>query len=226
MRRSTSASRAVWVLLALVTAAPVTHGASPPAKYRRKRPQSALDLIGADAQSAPTTGPTSRATASRPTSADSPFGKPKTRPEYALPGVVIFSNGRKVPGYIWTPSGKEWRAYERASKQFRDIPFDVVKRIDGIVEWERMEADWRWKDGGMDVKVFTGQNGFSELATEDEHHRVVRRLPGSGVTFGGVADDPKGRLLGDHLDLLDLCGIGRDVRVLEQKIDQTLKRTR
>ncbi len=143
-----------WAVLALVTFAAV---AAPPAKYRRKKPKSAIELLGQDAKPAPTTAPSTQPTTAGGAGQASPFGKRRSRPEYALPGVVIYSNGRKVPGYIWTPSGKEWRVYERASKQFRDIPFDVVKSIDGIVEWERMEDDWRWKEGGMDVKVYTGK---------------------------------------------------------------------
>lgn len=132
----------------------LTAAAAPPAKYRRKRPKSAMELLSQDAKPAPATAPATQAAGGKTAN---PFGRATSRPEYALPGVVVYSNGRKVPGYIWTPSGKEWRVYERASKQFRDVPFDVVKRIEGVVEWERMEDDWRWKEGGMDVKVFTGK---------------------------------------------------------------------
>jgi hypothetical protein len=143
-------------LVLIAVAAPLLR-AEPPRQYRRPSPKSATDLLTETATPAPTSAPTSRRTAAAGSPPASPFGKPKSRPEAALPGVVIYSDGRKLPGYIWTPSGKEWRVYESASKQFRDIPFDVVKRIDGIVEWERMEDDWRWREGGMDVKVLTGK---------------------------------------------------------------------
>jgi len=119
-----------------------------PVEYRRPKPKSPAELLAEDAR------PTTASAATQPP--DNPFGKPRSRPDHALPGVVVFSNGRKLPGYIWTAAGKEWRLYERASRQFRDIPFDVVKVIDGLVEWERMEDDWRWKEGGSDVKVLTG----------------------------------------------------------------------
>ncbi|MBN1343064.1 MAG: hypothetical protein JXQ73_10315 [Phycisphaerae bacterium] len=143
----------IWTVGALSGLLVAAAFAAPPAKYQRAKPKSALDLLTQDARPAPATTPATQPTGD----ADSPFGKTKSRPPHALPGVVIYSNGTKVPGYIWTPSGKEWRIYERAGKQFRDVPFDVVKRIDGIVEWQRMEDDWRWKEGGMDVKVFTGK---------------------------------------------------------------------
>lgn len=131
-----------------------------PAKYRRKKPKSALELLSQGAQAAPTMSAPTTSASTRPAKGGAgakPFGKARHHPVHALPGVVVYSNGGKVPGYIWTPSGKEWRVYERASKQFRDIPFDVIKQIEGHVEWERMEDDWRWKEGGMDVKVFTGK---------------------------------------------------------------------
>ncbi len=142
---------------AVLTVAVSAASAAPPAKYRRKKPKSAIELLSQDAKPAPASAPSTQAAGAKRPPGASPFGKTPSRPQHALPGVVIYSNGRKIPGYIWTPSGKEWRVYERASKQFRDIPFDVIKRIDGIVDWERMDDDWRWKEGGMDVKVFTGK---------------------------------------------------------------------
>jgi hypothetical protein len=137
-----------WYLIAALIAAPCH--AEPPPEFRRKKPKSATELLREGAE-APTT-----TTAPSTQVSDTPFGERRSRPDYALPGVVILSDGRKLPGYIWTPAGKEWRVYERASRQYRDIPFDVIRQIDAIVEWERMEDDWRWKEGGSDVKVLTG----------------------------------------------------------------------
>lgn len=136
--------------LVLIGITAVGAGAAEPTRpYIRKKPKSPAELVAEDATTAPTHPATTQA-------AVNPFATSQSRPEYAVPGVVRLSNGLEVPGYIWTPSGKEWRVYERASKQYRDIPFDAVKSIEGVVEWERMEDDWRWKEGGSDVKVLTG----------------------------------------------------------------------
>ncbi len=151
-------TRLVWTLCTAYTLSSLAAAvAAPPAKYRRKKPKSAMELLSQDAEPVPASAPAAQRAGDDPTPQTRPFGRQQSRPAYALPGVVVYSDGRKVPGYIWTPSGKEWRVYERASKQFRDIPFDVIKRIDGLVEWERMEDDWRWREGGMDVKVYTGK---------------------------------------------------------------------
>ncbi len=150
-------------ILALVLAgSPVL--AEAPERYRRAKARSAMEVLGQEAASLPTSRSTSRPTTQRG-DASNPFGKTPTRPDYALPGVVIYSNGTKLPGYLWTPSGKAFRVYELTSKQFRDIPFDVVKRIDGLVAWARMEDDWRWKEGGSDVKVYTGKKYPNRMTT-------------------------------------------------------------
>ncbi len=153
-------SRAWWFLTAVVLFGPRAT-AAPPERYRRERAKTPLELLRQDAKPAPTSAPVSRPSGRRP----APFGRGKHRPPYALAGVVEYSNGRMLPGHIWTPSGKAWRIYELASKQFRDIPLDVVKRIDAVVEWERMEDDWRWKEGGMDVKIYTGKQYPNRMTT-------------------------------------------------------------
>jgi hypothetical protein len=187
----------------IVSLGAVTSSAEPPPEFRRKKPKSPTELLSEGAEK-PTTS-----TAPSTQAGDTPFGQRQSRPDYALPGVVIFSDGRRLPGYIWTPAGKEWRVYERASKQYRDIPFDVIKQIEAIVEWERMEDDWRWKEGGSDVKVLTA-------------HKYPNRKTHFSFT---LVDDRK--VIGDIAQMFYVELAGRATQVTlhkrhEGKIGQTL----
>ncbi len=141
--------RAPLPLSILIGLAGLAWAEDPASPYQRKKPKTALEMVGQGAE-VPSGTPASQPTATNP------FGRVPSQPDHALPAVILYSNGGKLPGYLWTPAGKEWRVYERSSKQYRDIPLDAVKTIEAHVEWERMEDDWRWKEGGSDVKVLTG----------------------------------------------------------------------
>jgi len=100
------------------------------------------------------TQPTTRSTQPPPAS---PFGPSPVVRTDALPGVLYLSDGRIFPGHIYTTRDRPLRLYDRNTRLYRDIPLDVIESIEAHVEWERMEDDWRWKEQGSDVKVFTGR---------------------------------------------------------------------
>ena len=91
--------------------------------------------------------------------ATSPFHKPKQaflRAD-ALPGVIELSNGKQLPGGVYTTREKPWVVWNEATKSWRRIPFITLLSISAVVEQERLELRWRWKGMGEPEKVFTGK---------------------------------------------------------------------
>jgi len=75
----------------------------------------------------------------------------------ALPGVIIFSDGKILPGYIYTTRDKGWIVYVESEKRWRHIPPILVLSISAVVIEEEMEKEWRWKEMGRNEKIFTGR---------------------------------------------------------------------
>jgi hypothetical protein len=88
-----------------------------------------------------------------------PFEKPKAAffRSDAFPGVIELSNGKQLPGGVYTTREKPWIVWSEATKSWRRIPFVTLLSITAVVEDERMELRWRWKGMGEPEKVFTGQ---------------------------------------------------------------------
>jgi len=88
-----------------------------------------------------------------------PFGPspPKSSRPDALPGVVQLSNGKVLPGWLYTTREKPWLVYVEAEKRWRQIPFLTVLSIEAVVVEEKMELYWRWKATGEPERVYTGQ---------------------------------------------------------------------
>jgi hypothetical protein len=74
-----------------------------------------------------------------------------------MPGYIELSDGRLLPGRIYTTRDKPWSVYDAKTKTFRRIPPVVVRRIEAEMIWERDTPQWRWKEGGSDEKVYTGR---------------------------------------------------------------------
>jgi hypothetical protein len=75
----------------------------------------------------------------------------------ALPGVIELSNGKCLPGGVYTTREKPWIVWSEDTKSWRRIPFLTLLSIAAVVEEERMELEWRWKGMGEPEKVFTGK---------------------------------------------------------------------
>ena len=82
----------------------------------------------------------------------------------ALPGVVVLSDGKVIPGYVFTTRDKNWEVWSAAEKRWRHIPPIVVLSIRAVLVEEKLDNEWRWKEMGSDEKIFTGRK------------RPVRRL--------------------------------------------------
>ncbi len=136
-------------------------GAAPPGgaegpkapKTDKKQPTSNLDYWLEQAK------PAQAASAPAEAEAANPFQKPKA-PFFrrdALPGVIELSNGKQLPGGVYTTREKPWIVWSQATKSWRRISFVTLLSITAVVEEERVELRWRWKGMGEPEKVFTGK---------------------------------------------------------------------
>jgi len=75
----------------------------------------------------------------------------------AYPGVIELSNGKQLPGGVYTTREKPWIVWDEPTKSWRRIPFINCLSISAVVETERLELRWRWKGMGEPEKVFTGK---------------------------------------------------------------------
>lgn len=87
-----------------------------------------------------------------------PFKKKNTfRREDALPGVVEMSDGRQIPGGVYTTREKDWEVHVEAEKRWRRIPFLIVLSFSAVLVEEKMDQRWRWKGMGVPERVYTGK---------------------------------------------------------------------
>jgi len=84
-----------------------------------------------------------------------PFKQSFPKRRDARPGWVATSDGRVLVGQLFTTRGKPVTIYDRAEKKYFRFEWDEVARFDIAVEKNILEQDWRWKEGGSDVKVYT-----------------------------------------------------------------------
>jgi len=117
-----------------------------------------------------------------------PFGPPArggpTRAD-AVPGYVELSSGLKVPGYIYTTRGKRLKVYNIRRQVYEYIPLPAVKSIEVVVEWEREEKQWRFKEAGNPEKVYTGRSypvrSLAWRLTLRNGHQVVGHMLGEPI---------------------------------------------
>ena len=88
-----------------------------------------------------------------------PFGSGKqaVRRKDAVPGYIELSDGVKHPGRIYTTRAKRLKIYNLKRNIYEFVPVPACKQIDVILEWERMDRQWRFKEAGNPEKVYTGR---------------------------------------------------------------------
>jgi hypothetical protein len=74
-----------------------------------------------------------------------------------LPGVVEFSDGKVLAGFIHTTPQEPWAVYVEGERRWRLLPPLAVLSITAVVDEERMEQEWRWAGMGQSEKVYTGR---------------------------------------------------------------------
>jgi hypothetical protein len=101
--------------------------------------------------------PASQVAASEPAGRN-PFGvKGAFEHEYAVPGVLEFSDGRQIAGGLYTTREKNFEVWIENEKRWRLVPFLAILCVTAVVDEEKMEQEWRWKEMGVPEKVFTGR---------------------------------------------------------------------
>ena len=76
----------------------------------------------------------------------------------AVPGYVELSSGAKVPGRLYTTRAKRVKIFNREKELYEYVPVPAVRKIETVIEWERMEKEWRFKEAGSPEKVYTGRS--------------------------------------------------------------------
>jgi hypothetical protein len=133
-----------------------------------------LDFLVSKAKSAPATRPST----TRPVS---PFAEKQNDPE-ARKGVVVLSNGEKIAGQVSTTREKPLRLWDETAKEYRDIPWNLIKVAEAKIVWERDEKEWHFRESGSDIKEYTGK---TYPARELEY--VVTLVNDQKITGGVVA---------------------------------------
>ena len=91
--------------------------------------------------------------------ATNPFGAPGTgvTRQDAVPGYLELSSGLKVPGHIFTTRAARLKIYNLDREIYEYVPVPALKSIDAVIEWERMDKEWRFKEAGNPEKVYSGR---------------------------------------------------------------------
>jgi len=76
----------------------------------------------------------------------------------ALPGVLKLSDGRLLPGEVFTTRNRPFLLYVEAERRWRRVPPAAVLSVTAVVVEEKMELEWRWKAMGEPERVYTGRS--------------------------------------------------------------------
>lgn len=98
------------------------------------------------------------------------------------PGMILLSDGKKLRGRLSTTREKPIRVFASDEKEYRDIPFSLIRSMGARVLWEREQKEWHFKESGSDVKEYSGK---TYPAREIEY--IVKLVNGQTVTGGIVA---------------------------------------
>jgi len=117
----------------------------------------------------------------------SPFGPGCEGPSRAdaVPGYVELSTGLKVPGHIFTTRAKRLKVYNIGRQVYEYVPVPALRSVEVVVEWEREEKQWRFKEAGNPEKVYTGKSypvrSLAWRLTLRNGHEVVGHMLGEPI---------------------------------------------
>jgi len=89
-----------------------------------------------------------------------PFG-PSTKAgarEDSVPGYVELSDGTIRPGRIYLTRDARLKIFDAKTERQREVPLKAIRRLDGTIEREWLEPEWRFKENANDEKVYTGRS--------------------------------------------------------------------
>ncbi|MFW6164542.1 MAG: hypothetical protein ACODAJ_17365 [Planctomycetota bacterium] len=84
----------------------------------------------------------------------SPFRRRGTKPKYAVPARITYSDGKTLEGWVWRRANAPIRLFDRKDKAHEDYFLGDLRRIAVKTESTTFERDWRWKNQGSSIKVF------------------------------------------------------------------------
>ena len=90
-------------------------------------------------------------------SAPAPIAKPKTAQPDVRDGVIVLSNRQKVSGKLSLTQRKMLKVFDPKENRYRQFKLAQLSRIDVHVTGERLEREWRFKEEGSAVKIYTGR---------------------------------------------------------------------
>gem|GEM_PF-880383 len=105
-------------------------------------------------------------TAATPVTQPAAADEPATRPAVlenkgaaidSVPAALTLNNGTTVKGNASTTPDKPIRIWDPSIKDYRDVPITLIKSITAVVNWERDEPEWTFKESGSDIKIYTGK---------------------------------------------------------------------
>ncbi len=67
------------------------------------------------------------------------------------------SSGEKIHGRFCTTRDKPIRVWNDTDKEYRDVPYALIKSMEAKVLWERDQPEWHFKDSGSDIKEYSGK---------------------------------------------------------------------
>jgi len=76
----------------------------------------------------------------------------------AVPGYAELSNDLKVPGRIYTTRAKRLKIYNLNREMYEYVAVPSLSGIEAVVEWARVDKQWRFKEAGDTEKVYTGKS--------------------------------------------------------------------
>ncbi len=87
-----------------------------------------------------------------------PFGPHTQGREDAVPGYLELSDGSIHAGHLYLTRDARLKVFDEAQQRFREVPLQVIQRIDCRVQKEWLEKEWRFKENANDEKVYTGHS--------------------------------------------------------------------
>ncbi|MHC4917277.1 MAG: hypothetical protein ACYTGB_17505 [Planctomycetota bacterium] len=114
-----------------------------------------------------------------------PFGPRETERPDAVPGKLVRSSGEVVRGKIFLTRDKRLELHCDAEKKWYKLKLQDLTSLEWVVEFEKEEKEWRWKESGSDVKVLTGRTKvdrrYKTVATRKDGTKVEGHIRGTVV---------------------------------------------
>jgi len=86
-----------------------------------------------------------------------PFGAGRSAIR-GVPAAVYASDGAVYLGDVRLTRGRALLVFDPGEKHYAHVRLADLERLDFVVTAERIEREWRFKEGGSDVKVYTGKS--------------------------------------------------------------------